>query len=390
VIGSGPAGLSAAYYLTLFGYKVVVFEKEKVLGGTLRLIPPFRLPEEAIDREIEKLKNLGVEFRIRREWGREITLESLRKEGFKAVFLGIGGKEKDLEIKGRETVKGVFSASEFLKGVKERKRIKIGPRVVVIGGGFSAVDSARVARRAGAEEVFILYRRTKDEMPASLEEVAQAEKEGVRVMYLVAPVEIVSQEGQLKRLKLVNLTLGNEDETGRRKSEPVKGTEFFLTVDTLIKAVGQERVKVPSAPQLFTGGDLIQKQGNIVQALADGKKAAWAIDQFLKGDRKKEKKLKTVNPIFIREKYGYLPPQHRAEVDISEAPTAVFSFRKAVKEAGRCLNCGCGIGCGHCQKICPAEAIKEKNGFYEVDETKCEGCSMCYRVCFKKSIKLKI
>ncbi|MFC2126358.1 FAD-dependent oxidoreductase, partial [Bacteroidota bacterium] len=246
IIGSGPGGLSTAYYLQLAGYELTVFEKEKTAGGLLRYgIPRFRLPEEVINYEIEMIKHLGVKIITSREFGKDIDVSKLKQEGFRAVILAIGAEQNlPLNVQG-ENAEGYFMAVKFLDEIQKGGKPVIGDKVVVVGGGFSAVDAARTCVRLGAGDVYIAYRRTKDEMPATPEEIAEAEEEGVKIMYLVSPKQIITANGKINSIRLVNYVLGEKDSSDRRRPLEVEGTEFTLKVDTVISALGQKLDELP-------------------------------------------------------------------------------------------------------------------------------------------------
>ena len=238
VIGAGPAGLSCAYYLAVKGYPVTVFEKEAVPGGMLTLgIPSFRLEKNVVNAEIDVLKELGVEFRFGVEVGKNMTLDALRADGYKAIYLAVGASKGTPAGCPGDDLKGVFTGVEFLRAVNLGKRPAIGKQVAVIGGGNVAIDVARAAVRRGAD-VTLLYRRGREEMPAADEEVAEAEAEGVKFRFLCAPVEILGEKGKATAIKVETMTLGEPDEKGRRK--PVGTGEFeTIAVDSVIGAIGQ-------------------------------------------------------------------------------------------------------------------------------------------------------
>ena len=280
VIGAGPAGLSCAYYLAVKGYPVTVFEKESVPGGMLTLgIPSFRLEKNVVNAEIDVLKELGVEFRFGVEVGKNMTLDALRADGYKAIYLAVGASKGTPAGCPGDDLKGVFTGVEFLRAVNLGKRPTIGKQVAVIGGGNVAIDVARAAVRRGAD-VTLLYRRSREEMPAADEEVAEAEAEGVKFRFLSAPVEILGEKGKVTAIKVETMTLGEPDEKGRRK--PVGTGEFeTLAVSAVISAIGQQidlcgidagsklrlgkrgTVLVDPAtyqtaePDVFAGGDLV-------------------------------------------------------------------------------------------------------------------------------------
>ena len=300
VVGGGPAGLMAAYELRRFGYPVTLFEAEPFLGGALRLyIPPYRLPREVLEREVSVVQKLGAEVRLRTRLGRDVHLEDLRRD-FAAVFLALGAhKGLSLQIPG-ENLTGVMDGISFLKAVNAGAPPAVGRRVAVIGGGNAAVDAARSAWRAGAEEVHLLYRRTADLMPALASEVEEARREGVQFHCLTLPVRLLG-EGRVRGLVAQKTELGEPDAGGRSCPMPVPGSEFTLEVDTVITAVGQtadfsffgpglafdtatifrlEADPVTLAtriPGVFAGGDLVTGPRSAVEAFAAGRRAALAI-----------------------------------------------------------------------------------------------------------------
>lgn len=318
VIGSGCAGITAASDLRNAGHEVVVFEALHKLGGVLRYgIPPFRLPRKVLDREIENLKNMGVEFKKNVIVGKSITLKQLEEDGFDAIFICSGaGLPKMMNIKG-ENLNGVFSANEFLTRVNLMQAnddtcatpLKVGEKVAVIGGGNVAMDAARTAVRVGFKEVYIVYRRTEKELPARLEEIRHAKEEGVIFKFLQAPVEILEKDGYVDGMKFELCELGEPDESGRQK--PVGTGEFVvLDVDTVIVALGtgpnpiiqssakdegidfdmdrrgyfivNEETRETSVENIYAGGDVAPVgTSNAINAMGAGKKAAKAINEYL-------------------------------------------------------------------------------------------------------------
>ncbi len=317
VVGSGPAGLTAAADLVKLGYEVTVFEALHSSGGVLRYgIPEFRLPKSVLEVEISNIEKLGVKVSPNVLIGKTLTIDDLIKQGFSAIFIGIGaGLPHFLNIPG-ENLDGVYSASEFLTRVNLMKAyqfpqydtpVKIGRRVGVIGGGNVAMDSARVALRLGAEEVDIIYRRSKKEMPARQEEAENAEEEGVKFHFLTAPLAFLgNKENQLTRVKCIQMKLGEPDESGRRRPIPIKGSEFVMNIDTVVVAIGQganpllaqttpdlklnhrgyiqinEETGQSSIPQIFAGGDIVTGAATVIAAMGAGKKAAWGIDRYIR------------------------------------------------------------------------------------------------------------
>jgi glutamate synthase (NADPH/NADH) small chain len=316
VIGSGPAGLTCAADLARMGYSVTIFESLHAAGGVLRYgIPEFRLPKAILDKELEYVKSLGVDVQVNYVVGKTGTLDELKQDGYAAFFIGTGaGLPSLLKIDG-ENLNGVYSANEFLTRVNLMRAydfpdydtpVTSGKSVAVIGGGNTAVDAARVARRLGAQEVHLVYRRGREEMPARAEEIEHAQEEGVRLKVLTSPVEIIgNSDGWVTELVCIRNELGEPDAGGRRRPVPVKGSEFSMAVDTVVVAVGQspnplltstilELKLAPdgsiivndecmaSIPGVFAGGDIISGEGTVIAAMGDAKKAARAIDNYLK------------------------------------------------------------------------------------------------------------
>jgi len=308
VIGAGPAGLTAAHEFAKKGYAVTVFESSSQPGGMLKqCIPEFRLPKKFLDAEIEHIRNLGVEIKNNVKIGRDLTIDKLWQQGFKAIFISVGAhKTRKLGAEG-EDLNGVFDALDFLRQVNSDERVKVGERVAVIGGGNVAVDSARTALRLGAKEVMILYRRSREEMPANPYEIKEAEEEGVKIQFLVAPKRILGKNGSVTGLECIKMELGETDETGRRAPKPVEGSEFTVPIDTVILAIGEapDLSFLPKEIELgegntiavepfstetslrgvFAGGDCVSGPATVIEAILAGKKAAECIDQYLRGEK---------------------------------------------------------------------------------------------------------
>ena len=421
VVGSGPAGISAAFDLARAGHEVTVFEAARKPGGMLRgVIPSFRLPEAILDAEIKGLKALGVRVETGKALGRDITVESLKKDGYNAVCLAVGAQAgARLGVPGEDGAGGVVDALTFLKNASSGKGT-VGKRAVVVGGGFTAVDAARTAIRLGAKEVFIAYRRTHDEMPATPEEVTEAEEEGVKIMYLVAPKAVLAERGKVTGLRMQNYVLGEKDASSRRKPEEVEGTEFTLACDMIIPAVGQkvaldaagaattrwgtvdadEDTGVMKAKGLFAAGDCVTGPANVIGAVASGRRAAIAIDGFLMGKKAflvPEPKLKAVEKAMVLLRIKELKKVDRMPVTLRAAPerkkdfaeyVKTFTDEEAVAEASRCLSCGCSAGCAICAQLCNAFAVKVEGERVVFDEDKCHACGMCMRRCPNKNIEI--
>jgi glutamate synthase (NADPH/NADH) small chain len=315
VIGAGPAGLTAAADLVKLGHEVVIFEALHYAGGVLMYgIPEFRLPKSIVQAEAEYVKKLGVEIRVNCLVGRTLTIPELLKSGFDAVYIGTGaGLPQFLGVPG-ENFGGIYSANEFLIRVNLMKAykfpecdtpIRIGKKVVVIGGGNVAMDSARSALRSGAEEVRIVYRRSREELPARKEEIENAEEEGIMFKFLAAPTRFIGDErGWVKAVECICMELGPPDESGRRRPSPIKGSEFIMDTDTVIVAIGRtpnpiiqrttEGLAVTkwgtivadengktSLEGVYAGGDIVTGEATVISAMGAGKKAAKAIHEYL-------------------------------------------------------------------------------------------------------------
>lgn len=354
IVGSGPAGLTAAHYLSIRGYKVTVFESEDRPGGMmLSAIPSYRLPRETIIKEIESLVDENITVQCKKTLGQDFTIESLLQEDFGAVFLALGAhKSRRLNLP-KEDIEGVYPSIQFLKSYNLEGQHLAKGHVGVVGGGNSAVDAARVAlRQRGVEDVTVFYRRTREEMPAFEEEIEAAIQEGVKLVTLVAPVQILSKNARFTGIKLIRNELGDVDSSGRRRPIPVKGTEFTVPLDTLIVAISEgsdvDCVAVATSmriettkwdtiqadfetlctnqPGVFAGGDVIRGPNTVVDAIADGKKAAIMIDRYLRKEDLKQ-------PAEIRLPEIYIESPMRDEEEISsmkrvELPRASVEWRR--------------------------------------------------------------
>ena len=396
VIGAGPAGLTAAYYLRKKGYQVTIFEGQAVLGGMLRLgIPDYRLPPAVLDREIDFLLSTGIQTRCGQWLGRNFTFASLKEEGFSAVFMGTGAHfPMQMGIAGEDTRTGVMDAIEFLRRANLGQAPETGKSVTVIGGGNVAVDAARSAKRLGADSVSLVYRRSRAEMPAYEEEVTDAEAEGVRIYYLTAPVRITEQGGRATGLTCIRTELGQPDQSGRRRPVPVEGSEFDIPCDLVIPAIGQRTgladqlgdteleisrrgtlvvdphtLQTP-IPYVFASGDVVTGPASVIEAVAQAHKAVAAIDRYVQGAD-----LAAYAEEMAREPAPgtdwkpipeNLKPEARCEPAHHEVPDRIQSFSEvnagledddARKEAARCLNCGGCCECMQCVTACQANAI---------------------------------
>ena len=310
VVGAGPAGLTAAAELAKKGFNVTVFESSPSPGGMLKqCIPKHRLPKAMLDAEIEQIKQLGVEIVPTTQLGKNLTIDGLWRDNYRAVFISTGAhKSRRLDVEG-ENLDGVVQALDFLQKTNLGEPVHVGERVAVIGGGNVAIDAARTALKLGAKETHILYRRTRDEMPANPFDVKEAEEDGVKIQFLIAPKRIVGKDGKVTSLECIKMTLGEPDETGRRTPKPIEGSEFNLPFDTVILAIGEspdtdflpKKVEIgegnvivvdpftmeTSMPGVFAGGDCVSGPATVVEAIVAGKRAAAQIEQFLEKSESK-------------------------------------------------------------------------------------------------------
>ncbi len=468
VVGAGPAGLACAYHLGRLGYAVTVYDAEAEPGGVLRWgIPGYRLPKNVLHHEVERIRAMGVRFQCHTRVGRDLPFEAL--DGFDAVFLATGvQRRRPLGVPG-EDLPQVLQGLALLKAVNAGARPHLGRRVVVVGGGNTAMDCARTAVRLGAE-VTVLYRRGRAEMPANHEEVEAALHEGVRFGFLAAPVAILGEaaapdqepldavgdtfntfdtpgtRGRVTGVSCVKMSLGAPDASGRRRPEPVPGTEFTVPCDAVVTALGEE-VDLDTLPPelenrngalhvsplgntsrtaLFAGGDVIEEPHTVAFAIGSGKRAAIGIDHYLRlldgmdpdavelgelrlgpdGNLSVAKWLESdpvvrVNP--VNEVAGPADlnfahfetaprhddrqrPSYQARHDFSEAN---LGLRRddALAEARRCFNCGVCNGCEVCLVFCPDVAItRREDGRFDIDYDYCKGCGVCAEECPRGAI----
>ena len=440
IVGAGPAGMSCAYHLARLHYDVTVFESLPFAGGVLRTgIPSYRLPREVLDRELAAVEALGVKVKVGVPIGEEMEIKDLK--GYGALFIATGAHQsRRLHISG-ERSRNVSNGLEFLKAINLGGETEIGQRVAITGGGNTATDVARALIRLGKEPT-ILYRRSREEMPAFDEEVIEALDEGVEIKFLVNPIRIRDEKG-IKRLECLRMKLAEKDETGRRRAVPVPDSQFILEADHVIIAAGEE-IDVSFLPRgikkkegivltrtggkttangIFAGGDFASRERTVAHAIGSGKRSALAMDCYLRGEDP-EKVLQSLlvgdGPSISIFPYFHPggPPRNSHVVTFEELNLDYFekakrmeevkyplpertkgffevtpslSERTALEEAGRCFNCGTCTECETCYTFCPEASILKgiKTLSHQVDYDFCKGCGICFIECPRRAISLK-
>ncbi len=387
IIGSGPSGLTAGYFLAKMGYRVTVFEELPVPGGMLAVgIPEYRLPKDILDYEIKAIEKAGVEIRTNTCVD---SIGRLKQEGYDAIYIATGahiGVKPD--IPGCDGI-GVVDAVDFLRSVNLGKKVELGKKVAVVGGGNTAIDAARTAKRMGCE-VTLLYRRTKVEMPAEDREVENALEEGVDTIFLVNPSEIVCENGRVKCIKCTKMKLGELDASGRRRPVPIEGSDFLIERDALIYAItqkpnisfisGNKNIEVTrwgtikankktfetDESGIFAGGDVESGPATVIEAIATGRKTAISIDRYIRGEDLKEGRELEIDelppkqfPEFVERKERQIILTLAVEERIKnfEEVDLGFTEEMAVEEAKRCLECGLCSECMECVRVCEADAV---------------------------------
>ncbi len=404
IIGSGPAGLSCAYYLRKAGYEITIFEALPVIGGVMAYgIPEFRLTKEVLKKEIEKkILVPGIEVKTT-AYVSKAAFGMLLTE-FDAVFVATGlSKSKAINLPGEYSF-GVLKGIDLLKNINLGFKPQLGEKVIVIGGGNTAIDAARSLKRFGSE-VSIFYRRTKKEMPALKDEISAAEKEGIKIQELISPVRIITKEGgRVDFLECQKMKLVEPDTSGRRKPVPMEGLNFLVQVNAIIFAIGEEK-DASFLPEdwetngkIFIGGDFSDKAGTVAAAIKSGREKAEEIASYLRGEQNNRQQTTNNKQLIKFEDLNldYFIHQLRIRDFGSLAPEFL-----AESEAKRCFSCGfcpatagSRLGgdnlCENCYKFCPDVAVIKKNGKLEINYDYCKGCGVCAEECPTKSIILKL
>ena len=409
IIGSGPGGMTAAYHLARRGYPVTVFEAFPKAGGMLRYgIPDYRLPQAILDAEIQRICDMGVELKTNTIVGKDITMEEIKKN-YRASFIGIGAHQGlKLRIEG-EDAENVWTGTDFLHRVNLGEKVHVGDKVVVIGGGDTAIDAARIAKRLGANST-ILYRRTKEEMPAIDEEINGALEEGVTIEFLAAPIALKADGSKATSMTCQRMELGEPDASGRRRPVPIEGDTFELEFTTLIAAIsqapnfegfdefieGRDWIKIDEkcktkVDNVFAGGDNVNLDIAIT-AIAHGRMAAEAIHEMITGEVvvKEKKELITYDKMYLpyyqkidRTAIKELPVAERFS-SIDKEIVSTWTQEEAIGEAKRCMSCGECFDCGNCWSLCQDNAVIKplvKMGEYKFKLDYCNGCKKCAENC---------
>ncbi len=438
IVGAGPAGLSCAYFLSLLGHRVTIFEAKREPGGIMRWgIPEYRLPKSVLKREIKRVLNLPIEMKTGITLGKDLSFDGLSR--FDAVFLSPGaGMNAPLSIKGEDLIR-VWKGGDFLERVNSKEKIKLGKETIVIGGGNTAMDVARSGIRLGSR-VTVAYRRTRSEMPALRDEIVEAEEEGVRFEFLIQPVKISLLKKKRLAVKFQRMKLGKADRSGRLRAIPVRGKFVTLETDRLITAVGEQvdlswipeelirddLIDVNSSSKIFAGGDAVDQPRTIVTAIASGKRAAISIDLYLRGCRDENvfSKIKVGNKGALSME-AYLSgrdegrwPESQDVISYNRLNTIYFEHSQKIHmrklglaqrqrgfsevnrglssedaglSASRCFSCGTCNYCYNCYFFCPEGAISldplQRTKYVDLDH--CKGCGTCAKACPRNVVEMR-
>ena len=418
IVGAGPAGLSCAYQLALRGYKPVVFEQFDKAGGMLRYgIPDYRLPADILDQEIARIEGLGVEVKLNTRIGTDIQYDNLKND-FDAIFVGMGAHKGRLLGIPNEDAPNIYTGVEFLNRINAGKTIDVGDKVLVVGGGDTAMDAARVSKRLGAD-VTLVYRRTRNEMPAIEEDIVGGEEEGIKFEFLSAPIEFIKEGDKITKMKCQRMELGEPDASGRRRPVPIDGDFYEIETTCVVSAIsqapnfdgldmlheGKDWVKIDedgktTLDKTFAGGDNIDL-ALVITAIAHGRTAAEAIVRAFKGIEKEPAKpdnVVTRDKMVLsyyeekqRNEPEHLSPEERLKALDLEI-TSTFTDEMALLEAQRCMSCGACFDCGTCWSLCQDQAIHkpiQRFAEYSFKLDVCKGCNKCAENCPCGYIEMK-
>lgn len=439
IIGAGPSGMSAAYYLALNGYGVRILEAMPIAGGMMMMgIPCYRIPKDVVDLEAEMLEYLGVDFRFNTAFGKDVGLDELKKEGFEAFFFAIGAQKSfKLNLPGEDNFPQVIQAIDLLRQVTMGKRNIPGKKIIVVGGGNVAIDAARTCIRLGCDEVTMAYRRTRLEMPADHEEVEQAIEEGIHVSFLTIPTEIMGENGIVTALRCIRAEMVSQEGSSRKYPVPIEGSDFFIEADTVISAIGQQvdhdcLSLIPdlkwtrrntietnvitmetNLPGIFAAGDAVTGPATVIEAIAGGKRAADSIDRYLSGIPQPN-----MMPVPTRHRmmdWIEVPALTKMNLQRPQMPLLNIERRRKIfhqvelgypeddirKEALRCLRCDICTRCGLCEETCRDKMGIEalKMGYIQFDnpaptdftitEERCILCGACAENCPTNAMRIE-
>jgi NADPH-dependent glutamate synthase beta subunit-like oxidoreductase len=411
VIGSGPSGISCAYQLARRGHSVTLFESKPEVGGMIRWgIPAYRLPRDIIKNEYQRVFNLGVELKTNTKVGKDITLDQLKKD-YDAIYSAIGAQVGwSLGLQGEDAA-NVYTGVEFLYKHNMKEELSLGKKVIVVGGGDTAMDCARSAKRLGAD-VTVVYRRSRNEMPAIEEDIVGAEEEGIDFQFLCTPTKLQVADGKVTGMTCIKMELGEPDDSGRASFKPIDGSEFDMEVSCLIPAISQEADfkgleelkneknwttvatdfgRVTEDAKIWSGGDVTRGLGLVTEAVGDGRVAAEDIDRFLMGVAyKKPEEMPVIYAANM--KLGHYDSLERNDIGEKSGSERIANFNEYIipfsldalkAEAKRCMSCGQCFDCENCWKFCGDSAVNKlpKGQHFEFNWDKCIGCSKCAEEC---------